>query len=223
MTSLSQRIHTLLKGVNLDQRDGYRHYVTGELAREGIAEAPLFVQRAVMQTAFAYRMSEAEGGRYDAVVCEAADFLLGALESEGAITKAAAQRAEEILLPLKDAAKAYTVHMIGHAHIDMNWMWPYHETVAVTLETFRTVLKLMEEFPEFTYAQSQASTYRIVEEYEPAMLDVIRRRIKEGRWEVSASTWVEADKNIPPRRAWRVTCCIRKTIFPSCWASIPTR
>ncbi len=197
MTSLSQRIHTLLKGVNLDQRDGYRHYVTGELAREGIAEAPLFVQRAVMQTAFAYRMSEAEGGRYDAVVCEAADFLLGALESEGAITKAAAQRAEEILLPLKDAAKAYTVHMIGHAHIDMNWMWPYHETVAVTLETFRTVLKLMEEFPEFTYAQSQASTYRIVEEYEPAMLDVIRRRIKEGRWEVSASTWVEADKNMP--------------------------
>ena len=197
MTSLSQRIHTLLKGVNLDQRDGYRHYVTGELAREGIAEAPLFVQRAVMQTAFAYRMSEAEGGRYDAVVCEAADFLLGALESEGAITKAAAQRAEEILLPLKDAAKAYTVHMIGHAHIDMNWMWPYHETVAVTLETFRTVLKLMEEFPEFTYAQSQASTYRIVEEYEPAMLDAIRRRVKEGRWEVSASTWVEADKNMP--------------------------
>ena len=134
MTSLSQRIHALLKAVNLDQRDGYRHYVTGELAREGIAEAPLFVQRAVMQTAFAYRMSEAEGGRYDAVVCEAADFLLDALESEGAITKAAAQRAEEILLPLKDAAKAYTVHMIGHAHIDMNWMWPYHETVAVTLK-----------------------------------------------------------------------------------------
>jgi len=29
------------------------------------------------------------------------------------------------------------------------------------------------------------------------MLEEIRARVKEGRWEVTASTWVEADKNMP--------------------------
>ena len=76
-------------------------------------------------------------------------------------------------------------------------MWPWHETVAVTLETFRTMLKLLEEYPQFTFSQSQASVYRIVEEFEPEMLEKIKKYVHEGRWEVTASTWVEADKNMP--------------------------
>jgi hypothetical protein len=36
-----------------------------------------------------------------------------------------------------------------------------------------------------------------VEEYDPEMMDEIRARIREGRWEVTASSWVENDKNMP--------------------------
>ena len=79
----------------------------------------------------------------------------------------------------------------------MNWMWRYDETVQVTLDTFRTVLNLMKEFPQFTFSQSQASVYRIAEEFAPEMLEEIRARAQEGRWEVTASTWVEADRNMP--------------------------
>lgn len=79
----------------------------------------------------------------------------------------------------------------------MNWMWGFQETAAVTVDTFRTVLDLMREYPDFTYAQSQASTYQIIEEYAPEMLEEIRQRIHEGRWEVTATTWVEPDKNMP--------------------------
>ncbi len=79
----------------------------------------------------------------------------------------------------------------------MNWMWRFDETVAITLDTFRTMLTLMTEYPAFTFSQSQASVYRIVEEHDPEMLKEIRKRVKEGRWEVTASTWVEADKNMP--------------------------
>ena len=55
----------------------------------------------------------------------------------------------------------------------------------------------MEEYPDFKFSQSQASVYKIVEEYDPAMLEIIKERIREGRWEVTASTWVETDKNMP--------------------------
>ena len=97
---------------------------------------------------------------------------------------------------LRETAKKYAVYCVGHAHIDMNWMWSWPETVAVTLDTFTSVLRLMDEFSGFHFSQSQASVYRIVEKYRPAMLDAIAKRIEEGRWEVTASHWVETDKNI---------------------------
>jgi len=119
-----------------------------------------------------------------------------AFDEEGAITKQAAIAIEKRLEKVKPIAKSITVGCIGHAHIDMNWMWGYDETVSITIDTFRTMLALMDEYPEFTFAQSQASVYRIIEEYAPEMLPAIRERVREGRWEVTASTWVETDKNM---------------------------
>jgi len=103
---------------------------------------------------------------------------------------------ESILAPLAPTAKSYTIHCVGHAHIDMNWMWSWPETVAVTVDTFTTVLRLMDEYPEFTFSQSQASTYAILEQYRPDLLRRVATRVKQGRWEVTASHWVEGDKNL---------------------------
>ena len=116
---------------------------------------------------------------------------------DGAITKQAALAIEEAMAPASALCKAVTVSCVGHAHIDMNWMWRFDETVAVTVDTFRTMLQLMREYPDFTFAQSQASVYKIIEDYAPEMLPEIRQRIQEGRWEVTASHWVETDKNMP--------------------------
>ena len=106
-------------------------------------------------------------------------------------------RAEKVLAPLGKVAKTYTVHCAGHAHIDMNWMWSWSETVGMTNDTFTTVLKLMDEFPTFCFTQSQASVYALLKEYNPDLLARIAERVKEGRWEVAAVNWVEADKNLP--------------------------
>ncbi|OGV62633.1 MAG: hypothetical protein A3K19_08660 [Lentisphaerae bacterium RIFOXYB12_FULL_65_16] len=110
--------------------------------------------------------------------------------------KSAVADAEKRLAPLAKAAKAYTVYAVGHGHIDMNWMWSWPETVAVTNDTFATVLRLMDEYPAFHYSQSQASVYAIMEQYNPDLLTRIAERVSEGRWEVTASHWVENDKNI---------------------------
>jgi alpha-mannosidase len=121
---------------------------------------------------------------------------------EEAITKdytslhQAVRKAEGILAPIGKAAKKYTVYCVGHAHIDMNWMWSWPETVATTNDTFTTVLRLMDEFPQFIFSQSQASVYRIIEQHNLMLLKQIAERVQEGRWEVTASHWVENDKNL---------------------------
>ena len=104
--------------------------------------------------------------------------------------------AEAVLSPLTSVAKTYVVHCVGHAHIDMNWMWNWPETVMLTHDTFVTIDRLMDEFPTFHFSQSQASVYTIVKEYFPELYERVRARIREGRWEVTANHWVEGEKNL---------------------------
>lgn len=119
-----------------------------------------------------------------------------AADARLAAVKSAAQGVEKTLSPLGAAAKEYTVHLVGHGHIDMNWMWSWPETVGATLDTMRTVLRLMEEYPQFTFSQSQATIYQILQQHAPDLLEKVAGHVKTGRWEVTASHWVEGDKNI---------------------------
>ena len=153
--------------------------------------------RILSELEFALNLSAEEGGSFDAPVAQALDHLLLIIAREGTLTDDACAQAEAMLLPLAQAAKTYEVILMAHAHIDMNWMWSYHETVAVVLATFRTMLKLMEEYPDFHFSQSQAAVYKIVEQYDPDLMAAIKQRIAEGRWEVTATEWVEADHNMP--------------------------
>lgn len=106
------------------------------------------------------------------------------------------QEIESILIPIGRKAKQFTIHYIAHAHIDMNWLWGWPDTVATTYKTFKTMLQLMKDFPEFRFSQSQVSTYEIARKYSPDIFEKIKEKIHEGRWEVTANTWVEGDKNM---------------------------
>ncbi len=154
-------------------------------------------RRILAELRFALVLSNAGDGRFEKEIASAEDILRQCVAQEGTITNSAAQKAEEALLPAAQAAKAYEFLCVAHAHIDMNWMWGFHETVGAAVDTFRTMLDIMEEYPGFRFSQSQASVYRILERFAPDMLEEVRARVKEGRWEVTASTWVESDKNLP--------------------------
>jgi alpha-mannosidase len=141
----------------------------------------------------AHRKSE----EWNNLILKAVEHVDSKLAAGGAIDlKAVISEAEEIMAPIGKAAKEYTIHCAGHAHIDMNWMWPWPETVSCAHDTFTTVNRLMEEYPTFHFSQSQASTYVAMEEYVPEIFDMIKKRIAEGRWEPTASMWVEGDKNM---------------------------
>lgn len=89
------------------------------------------------------------------------------------------------------------VHLIGQSHLDVAWLWNLNETRKKCARTFSTVLRLMDEFPEFKYSQSQAILYEFTKENYSSVYKQIKQRIVEGRWEPVGSAWVEPDFNIP--------------------------
>lgn len=47
---------------------------------------------------------------------------------------------------------------IGHAHIDSAWLWPLRETRRKVVRTFSNVVALAQEYPDFHFACTSAST-----------------------------------------------------------------
>lgn len=85
---------------------------------------------------------------------------------------------------------------IGHAHIDVAWLWTLGQTRQKTRRSFTNVLRLMDEYPTFSFAQSQPQLYDYLIEDDPELFQQIKERVQEGRWEPIGGMWVEADCNI---------------------------
>jgi len=86
--------------------------------------------------------------------------------------------------------------LAGHSHIDTAWLWPLRDTQRKCARTFSTVLKYMDEYPEYYFTQSQPQLYEFTKKYYPDIYEQIKRRIRDGRWEPIGATWVEQDSNI---------------------------
>ena len=55
--------------------------------------------------------------------------------------------ARDTLAPLGVLARQWTGHLVGHAHIDMQWLWEYPETVAEFGHTFGQAVKFIGRVP----------------------------------------------------------------------------
>lgn len=172
----------------------------GSIVRNTVNELQQLADRVEAELAFARTLGDlqkSKAGAFGKLIAAAQAKVASVFAAQNveAVRKGVAE-IEAMLAPIGKVAKQYTLYCVGHAHIDMNWMWGWPETVAVTNDTFGTVLKLMEEFPTFCFSQSQASTYAMIQKHNPEMLEWIAKRVKEGRWEVTASHWVEGDRNL---------------------------
>lgn len=90
-----------------------------------------------------------------------------------------------------------TLHMIGHAHIDPVWLWPWQEGYHEVKATFRSALDRMQEDDDFVFVASSAQFYEWIERSDPALFAEVRARVAEGRWRVVGGWWIEPDCNIP--------------------------
>jgi alpha-mannosidase len=92
----------------------------------------------------------------------------------------------------------YIAYLVGHAHIDLSWLWRWEETVNdVAVRTFEGTLARMEKVPRLTFAQSQAALYEAMEKSYPEIFDRIRGKVREGTWVPVGGMWVEPDLNMP--------------------------
>jgi len=85
---------------------------------------------------------------------------------------------------------------VGHAHLDTAWLWPMHVTRKKMAHTTATQLRLMERYPEFVFAHSQASQYEWLEQEYPQLFSEVKDAVARGQWEPVGSMWVEADCNL---------------------------
>ncbi len=99
---------------------------------------------------------------------------------------------------VKDSGPALNVDVtgVGHAHIDVAWLWVLGQTRRKAGRTFHNSLRLMEQFPDFIYAQSQPQLYDFIRQDYPDVFKQIQQRTAEGRWETLGGMWVEADCNV---------------------------
>ncbi|RZU41944.1 alpha-mannosidase [Edaphobacter modestus] len=105
--------------------------------------------------------------------------------------------ARQKLETLKPTLQQATIHLTGNSHIDAAWLWPVSETVDAVKRTFSTALQLMNEYPDYTYTQSAAAYNEWMATKYPTINNEIKKRIKEGRWEIVGGMWVEPDLNMP--------------------------
>jgi alpha-mannosidase len=89
-----------------------------------------------------------------------------------------------------------TIIGVGHAHIDVAWLWTLLHTRKKTGRTFLSNLRLMEQYPEHHFTQSQPQLYAYFSQDYPEHYDAVKARIAEGRWEAEGGMWLEADSNV---------------------------
>lgn len=89
-----------------------------------------------------------------------------------------------------------TVSVVGHTHIDVAWLWRLKHTREKAQRSFSTVLRLMNEFDEYIFLQSQPQLYQYIKNDCPEIYEQMKQRVAEGRWETDGGMWLEADCNI---------------------------
>ena len=100
------------------------------------------------------------------------------------------------LLPLGRNIKQRRFNLLGHAHLDMAWLWTTDETYEVAERTFKSVLSLQQEFPALTFGHTSPALYQWLEINRPQLFAEIQDAVRLNKWEVLGGMWVEPETNL---------------------------
>ena len=107
--------------------------------------------------------------------------------------------ARALIAPLVNAHNgtfAASMGVIANSHLDLAWLWPMEETRRKTARTFAAVLRLLEEYPEAMFLQSQCAEYELCRQHYPELFERVKAAIAAGRWIADGGMWVEPDTNL---------------------------
>ncbi len=89
-----------------------------------------------------------------------------------------------------------TIQLLGHAHLDMAWLWEVAETWQAAERTFRSSLSLQQSFPDLTFCHSTPALYEWMEIHQPDVFAGICQQVQAGKWEIVGGMWIEPDLNL---------------------------
>lgn len=101
--------------------------------------------------------------------------------------------------------KTVTVHMVGNAHLDPVWLWPWQSGADEAIATCRSACHLLDEFPKAVFTRGEAWFYEQLRTQDPALFERVKAHIKGGRWSVVNGWWVQPDTNFPTEQALLAT------------------
>ncbi len=119
------------------------------------------------------------------------------LDPENRATWTVARARLGALLSVRNGSVVHELSAIGHAHIDTAWLWPIEETRRKCQRSFANVIALMDAYPQFQFACSQAAQYVMMEESDPDLFARICKHAGKGQWIPIGGSWVEPDCNLP--------------------------
>jgi alpha-mannosidase len=100
------------------------------------------------------------------------------------------------LLPFGAEIKGRSIQLVGHAHLDLAWLWDLADTWDAAERTFQSVLQLQQDFPELTFCHTSPALFAWLEENRPELFAAIQQQVAAGRWEIVAGLWVEPELNL---------------------------
>jgi len=88
------------------------------------------------------------------------------------------------------------LHMVGHSHLDIVYHWPHREYIRKVGRTHATMLRMIEQYPEFKFSQSSAKIYADMKEHYPHLYEQVKAQIAAGSWQPVGAFWLEPDCNL---------------------------
>ena len=137
-----------------------------------------------------------ESARQKSIFCtlmDAAHLMMDFTDEE----VAAAQKMIRPEISKKGGDPSLTVIAVGHAHLDLTWLWPMRETKRKVERTFSTALNMLERYDHYIFGASQAQLYQWIKDQQPVLFEKIKEKVKSGRWEIQGGCWTEFDTNMP--------------------------
>lgn len=103
----------------------------------------------------------------------------------------------EPALAAKNGTSEAALYVIGHSHLDLEWLWTDDETRRKTARTLGNQLRLIKKYPEYKYLQSQPWILNAVKSEYPDLYAEVKEAVKSGNIIVDGAMWVEPDLNVP--------------------------
>ncbi len=113
----------------------------------------------------------------------------------------------------RDNPSDFTVYAVGHAHLDLAWLWPIRETKRKAERTFSNALAQIERYPDYIFGASQPQQFLWMQQRRPELYARIKQAIADGSIEPQGGMWVEPDTNLPCGESLIRQCLYGKRFF----------